>query len=88
MKIIINNKEVNLASLIIEDVHNWDFPNFSDSFISSGKDIDGNSLTGKELQELENKFPNLVNQLSIEYYWTNYNIDKYQNKIKKHVKKI
>jgi hypothetical protein len=83
MKIITNNKEVDISSLIIEDVHNWDFPNFSDSFISSGKDIDGNSLTGKELQELENEFPNLVNQLSVEYYWTNYNIDKFnQNKNK------
>ena len=68
-KIIINSKEIDINSLVIEDVHRNDYPEFCDAFIGEGKDINGNSLNGKELEELENSYPALINQLATEKYW-------------------
>ena len=77
MKILINNQEVDIATLSLEEVHNWDFPEFSDAFVSSGKFKNGKPLNSCDLQELEKTYPDLINQLAIESYWNGYCPDSY-----------
>ena len=67
--IIINRQEVDITSLTVEDVSRRDFPKFTDAFLSAGKYTNGNNLSGKELEQLEEEDPDLVNQLAIEWYW-------------------
>ena len=67
--IIINKQEVDITSLTVEDVNRCDFPKFTNAFLSAGKYTNGNNLNGKELEQLEKEYPDLVNQLAVEWYW-------------------
>ena len=68
MKIIINNKEVDKASIEIDEVLSWDYPDFCDAYISEAFFTNGNDLSDKEIQELENDYPDLLNELALETY--------------------
>lgn len=68
-KIIVNKKIIDTNSLMVEDVHRYDYPDFCDAFISEAKCVDGNNLNGRELEELEQSYPGLAGQLAIEQYW-------------------
>tara|TARA_R100000231_G_scaffold139388_2_gene120446 strand:- start:127 stop:366 length:240 start_codon:yes stop_codon:yes gene_type:complete len=79
MKILINNQEVDIATLSLEEVHSYDFPEFSDAFVSSGKFKNGKPLNGSDLQKLEETYPDLINQLAIENYWNGYSNKYHKN---------
>lgn len=63
----INEKKVDNKSLQFEDVFQWDYPDFSDAFISSAEFNDGTPLTDEELDQLNDDngfvYENLWNSL-------------------------
>jgi len=61
MKIIINNKEVNLDSIRIDGVYHWDYPEFCDAFVSFAEFVDGKKLSTKELDKITDEYPEFVN---------------------------
>ena len=44
-----------IDNIEMEDVHPWDYPDFTDAFIS-GADYDGIPMTGKQLEEINEDF--------------------------------
>lgn len=50
---------VNISSIQLEDVHEWDAPDFSDAFAVYAEFTDGTPLTEEELENLE---PDLIHQ--------------------------
>ncbi|WP_273072456.1 hypothetical protein [Marinobacter sp.] len=71
MKIIIDNKQVDLNSITIEDVHNWDYPEFCDAFVSFAKFIDGTELNDNQLNIITDKYPEFVNDLALQTFQFN-----------------
>jgi hypothetical protein len=64
MKIIIDNKEVNINTIKIEDVHSWDYPEYCDAFVSFAKFIDGKTLSPRQLDIITDNYPELINDLA------------------------
>ena len=64
MKIIINNKEVNLDTIKIDGVYSWDYPEYCDAFVSFAKFIDGKTLSPRQLDTITDNYPELVNDLA------------------------
>jgi len=64
MKIIINNKEVNLDTIKIADIHSWDYPKYCDAFVSYAEFVDGSKLDIDELNYITDNYPELVNDLA------------------------
>ena len=71
MKIIIDNKQVDLNSITIEDVHSWDYPEFCDAFVSFAKFIDGTELNTNQLNIITDKYPEFVNDLALQTFQFN-----------------
>ena len=69
MEIIINNKKVNLDTIKVDGVHHWDFPEFCDAFVSFAEFVDGSTLTPKELDQITDNNPELVNDLAHQRFW-------------------
>lgn len=55
-----NIKEINMKSLVVEDVDMRDYPKFCDAFISYAETVDGRELTEEELEALNLDNPELV----------------------------
>ena len=71
MKIIIDNKQVDLNSINIEDVHSWDYPEFCDAFVSYAKFTDGTELKFNQLDIITDDYPELVNDLALQTFQFN-----------------
>lgn len=56
------NKELNLKSIIVENICQWDYPDFSDAYVSYAEWTDGTELTAKELVRL-NDDGNLISEI-------------------------
>lgn len=66
MKITINNKIVNKDSLQVEGVSKYDHPKYCDAFFSYGEYVSGLPIDDRELDELTDKYPELVNEIAHE----------------------
>lgn len=61
---VINGKVVDLGSLMIADVYTKDYPDFADAYVESGSFEDGTEMSDAELEEFQEKYGHLVNQLA------------------------
>ena len=64
----LNNKPVDKASLEIDGVDSGDYPDFSDAYFSYATFEDGTELTDDELNELADKYSEVVSEMAFEYY--------------------
>ena len=64
---IINGKEVDMNSISLDGIDTRDYPDFVDAFIDSASFVDGTSLDGNELEELNDDndliYDCVINQL-------------------------
>ena len=63
MAVTLNNKKVNLGSVIIEDVHMDDYPDFVDAFISYLEFDDGAAMNDNELDQFCDENEEIINTL-------------------------
>jgi hypothetical protein len=63
-KIMLNGKEVDASSLVVDNVDVNDYPDFSDAYISAGNYVDGTPLTDEEIAQLEDENYGLANDLA------------------------
>ena len=64
MKITLNNEQVNQDTLQVEGVFQWDYPEYCDAFFSYGEYFSGLQLDDNELNELGEKYPDLLNEMA------------------------
>ena len=50
--VMLNGREVDTGSLVLETDGEWDYPDFCDAYISDGTFVDGIALKDEELYEL------------------------------------
>ena len=55
-----NIKEININSVMVENVDMRDYPEFCDAFISHAETVDGRELTEEELEALTVDYPEVV----------------------------
>lgn len=67
--LMLNGKEVERGSLVIDNVSVNDYPDFSDAYISAGNYIDGTPLTDEEIAQLEDENYGLSNELAHEQFF-------------------
>ena len=60
----INNKYVNLKSIELEDVFQYDYPDFVDAYISYAEFEDGTELTQDQIELVQIEWPDLVNEIA------------------------
>jgi hypothetical protein len=60
----LNGKKVDMASLSVEDVNPRDYPDFCDAYMIGGLYEDGTELTDEEMNELNDKYPDIVNEMA------------------------
>lgn len=63
-KLMLNGKEVDVSSIVIDGVDERDYSDFSDAYISYAEYTDGTELTSIDLKYLEDENYGLVNQLA------------------------
>jgi hypothetical protein len=56
----LDGKEIDLESILISGQYEWDYPDYSDAFISSANYVSGDELTDEELDSLMSTYPDLV----------------------------
>ena len=64
--IMVDGKPVNYDSIELEDVKNWDRPDFADAYASYAEFENGKELTDKQLEELTDEHPDVINQIANE----------------------
>jgi hypothetical protein len=62
MGVTINGNPVDVNSIEVDGVNDWDSPDFADAYITYATFIDGTPLSDEELSQLENEHGELVNQ--------------------------
>ena len=55
---------VDRASIELDDVHSWDYPDFSDAYISYATYTDGTPLSDNELDQFTDQYGDLVHELA------------------------
>ena len=60
----INGKEVDSTSIEVDGVDPQDYPDFSDAYLSVAVFMDGTPLNDEELDQLNNDYPELINDLA------------------------
>lgn len=63
MAVVVKGKEINISSVIVEDIHMFDYPDFVDAFISYLEYTDGTPLTDEELIQVTDENEGLTNEL-------------------------
>tara|TARA_R100001015_G_C4522685_1_gene91260 strand:- start:390 stop:599 length:210 start_codon:yes stop_codon:yes gene_type:complete len=64
MKIYIDNTEISQDTLQVEGVFSYDYPEYCDAYFSYAETTSGRVLTEQELDNLTDKYPELLNQLA------------------------
>jgi hypothetical protein len=64
--VIVNGKPVDINSIEIDDVNMYDYPDFSDAYVSHATFEDGTDLSDIELEELQQEYADLVHELAHE----------------------
>jgi hypothetical protein len=59
---MLNGKAININSIEVDGVNDWDSPDFADAYITYATFADGTPLSDEELVQLENEHGELVNQ--------------------------
>lgn len=67
-KIKINGDEVDPESIDLEGIDTRDYPDFADAYISFALFVDGTPLNDKELEFLNDRYADLVNELAHKRY--------------------
>jgi hypothetical protein len=62
MGVMLNGNEVNVDSIEVDGVNDWDRPDFADAYITYAEYSNGTPMTDDELVQLENEHGDLVNQ--------------------------
>ena len=62
----INGKEI--GDVEIDGVDTRDYPDFCDAYFACAWFEDGTELTDGELEELQNLYPEVVNEMAFEYH--------------------
>lgn len=62
-------KQLNTNSVVLENVHRWDHPDYCDAFIGYAEWEDGTPLTDDELEEANEDYGDLINELANETAW-------------------
>jgi hypothetical protein len=62
MGVSINGKPVNVNSIEVDGVNDWDSPDFADAYITHATFTDGTPLSDEELDQLTTEHGELVNQ--------------------------
>ena len=62
----VNGKEVDMGSIDIDGIEGTDYPDFIEAYACSAQFCDGDLLIEEELQELTDKYLDVLNQLIIE----------------------
>lgn len=70
----INNKYVDLRSIELEDVFQYDYPDFVDAYISYAEFEDGTELTQDQIELVQIEWPDLVNEIATGVYLSYGNI--------------
>ena len=60
----LNGKKVDIGSLSVEGVDPRDYPDFCDAYLIGGFFIDGTELTDEEMDELNDNYPDIVNEMA------------------------
>jgi hypothetical protein len=60
----LNGKKVDAASLSVEGVDPRDYPDFCDAYLIGGLYEDGTELTDEEMDDLNDKYPDIVNEMA------------------------
>ena len=63
MALTLNNKNINLGSIVIEDVHMDDYPDFVDAFVSYLEFDDCLPMNDNELIQFSEENEGIVNEL-------------------------
>lgn len=59
----LGNKKVYINSIEIDDIDKRDYPDFTDAYISYAEYTDGKELNDNELEELQDEYPSILNEL-------------------------
>jgi hypothetical protein len=62
----LNGRNVDRSSLEVSSVDTRDYPDFCDAYICSATWQDGTALTDSELEQLNEDYPEVVNELAFE----------------------
>lgn len=60
----INGHEVRFSSLVVDDVDSSDYPDFCDAYICYAEYTNGIELTDDELEQLNDEYGDVVNELA------------------------
>jgi hypothetical protein len=60
--VTVNGKEVDINSIEVDGVNDWDSPDFADAYITYATFADGTPMSDEELVQLETEHGDLVNQ--------------------------
>jgi len=64
---ILNNRQVNSETLVVDGVDSTDYPDFTDSYILEASWLDdGGALSDSELAALQDAYPHLPAELAFE----------------------
>jgi hypothetical protein len=66
MQIIINEKEVDLGSIVIDGIDPRDYPDFSDAYVEYAESVNGYGLTEAECELLQDKYSDIIYDLIID----------------------
>lgn len=62
--ITLDGKTVDLSSLEVDGVHHWDYPDFTDAYLSYGQFTDGTELSDEQLEKLQDEHSDLASNLA------------------------
>lgn len=63
----LNGKKVDRMSLSVEGVDPCDYPDFCDAYLVGGTYMDGTALTDDEMNDLCDKYADVVNEMAYDY---------------------
>lgn len=63
----LNGKKVDRMSLSVEGVDPRDYPDFCDAYLVGGTYMDGTALTDDEMNDLCDKYADVVNEMAYDY---------------------
>tara|TARA_R110000772_G_scaffold17946_1_gene49767 strand:+ start:18493 stop:19806 length:1314 start_codon:yes stop_codon:yes gene_type:complete len=61
-----NGKMVEYGSIDLDDVHTWDYPDFTDAYIASANYTDGIDLTEEECELFQDEYNDEIHQMAYE----------------------
>lgn len=66
MKIIINEKEVDIGSIEIAGIDFKDYPDFADAYVEYAESVNGYGLTEAECELLQDKYSDVIYDLILD----------------------